>query len=167
MYGAIADYLNFKADTKHQALKLSRLSCHAKWDFGHNFLWVSPLQWAHLYPLSADSFYDWPRHSDFARHSQRFMVYIPLHEDGFRMYGLTAFCSDKGLVGLGTHFCSRSHSLKSYWYGEQRGCPVHVQFGNSEAVSLLTVFWHRNDHLKRPYLIVCSKHMSQIRTNQF
>lgn len=127
---------------------------------------VSPLQRAQLYPPSPDSFYDWPRHYDFTRNSQRFMAYIPLHEDGFSLYGLTAFCSNKGLVGLSTHFCSQSHSPKSYWYGEQEGCPVHVQFGKSEAVSLLTVFWHRNDHLIKAYLIVCSMRMSQIRTNQ-
>lgn len=155
----------FKTDDKHQALKISRLNCHTESNFGHDFLWVSPLQWAQLYPPSADSFYNWPRHYDFTRHSQRFMAYIPLHKDRFSLYGLTAFCSNMGLVGLGTHFCSRSHSPKTYWYGEQKGCPVHVQLENSETLSLLTVFWHRDDHLAKPYLIVCSIHMPQIRTN--
>lgn len=85
------------------------------------------------------------------------MAYIPLQEDGSRLYGLTAFCSERGLVGLGTHFCcSQSYLLKSYWYGEQKGCCVHVQFGDSEAVSRLTVFWHQNDRLVKTYLIVCS-----------
>ena len=124
---------------------------------------MSPLQWAHLYPPSVNSFYDWPRHYDFTTHSHRLMAYIPLHEDGFNLYGLTAFCSNKGLVGLGTHFFSRSHSPRSYWYGEQKGCPIHAQFGSSEAVSLITVFWHRRDRLLKPYLIVCSIHMSRIR----
>ncbi|BCR83524.1 uncharacterized protein ACHE_10926S [Aspergillus chevalieri] len=141
-------------DLEWDALKISRLNCHTESNFGHDFLWVSPLQWAQLYPPSADSFYNWPRHYDFTRHSQRFMAYIPLHKDRFSLYGLTAFCSNMGLVGLGTHFCSRSHSPKTYWYGEQKGCPVHVQLENSETLSLLTVFWHRDDHLAKPYLIV-------------
>ena len=84
------------------------------------------------------------------------MEYIPLQEDGSRMYGLTTFCSNKGLVGLVTHFCcSQSCSPKSYWYGEQKGCCIHVQFEDSETVSQLTVYWHQNDHLVKPYLIVC------------
>lgn len=79
MYDALNNYPLLKTD-KHQALKISQLSCCTELNFGHDFLWVSPLQRAQLYPPSPDSFYDWPRHYDFIRNSQRFMAYIPLHE---------------------------------------------------------------------------------------
>jgi hypothetical protein len=154
MYGALYDNGVHRADDTYQALKISRISCHEESKFGHDFLWVNPLPWTQLYTLSTESFYDWPRHSDFAAHPQRFMAYIPLHKDGSRLYGFTAFCSSKGLVGLGTHFHSSEHSPKSYWHGEQKGCPVHVQFGDSETVSLISVFWHKNDPLRKPYLAV-------------
>ena len=161
----------FKTDnTIKQSLKIARLSCHTKSNFRHDLLWTSPLQRAHLYPPSADAFYYWPRHYDFARNSHQFMAYIPLQKDGTSLYCLTAFCSDKGLVGLGTHFfCFWARSPKTYWYGEKKGCPVHVQFEDSETVRRLTVFWHCNDRLVKPYLIVCSiphimKHLNH--TNQ-
>ncbi|KAE8356784.1 hypothetical protein BDV28DRAFT_154454 [Aspergillus coremiiformis] len=141
-------------DLECDALKISRISCHNKSSFGHDFLWMTPLPWTQIEPPSAKSFYHWPRHFDFARHPHRIMVYIPLSKDGFRLYGLTAFCSNKGLVGLGTHFHSCLNSPRSDWYGEQKGCPIHVQFGCSETIHSVSVFWQQNDPLPQPYLII-------------
>ncbi|PTU17799.1 hypothetical protein P175DRAFT_0378423 [Aspergillus ochraceoroseus IBT 24754] len=51
----------------------------------------------------------------------RVMAYIPLHRDGSGLYGLTAFCSSKGLVGLGTHFRSNSSLVtETHWYGHNK-----------------------------------------------
>ncbi|PWY87061.1 hypothetical protein BO94DRAFT_535177 [Aspergillus sclerotioniger CBS 115572] len=136
------------------ALKIARISCPNNLEFGHNFLWETQLPWTEIYPPSERSFYDWPRHWDFTINPQRFMAYIPLHRDGFHLYGLTAFCSSKGLIGLGTHFRSRSHSTTSYWYGNQKGCLVHAQFGPSETVSLISVYWHPYDRLSKPYFAI-------------
>lgn len=146
----------FQIADNNQALKISHISCHNKLGFGYEFLWVTPPPWTQLHSLFARSFHGWPRHFDFATTSQRYMAYIPLYEDSSRLYGLTAFCSEKGIVGLGTHFLSCSDSPRSNWYGQQNGCTVHIQFGPAETVRSITVFWHQNDRMLKPYLTVCS-----------
>ncbi|KAL4887995.1 hypothetical protein BDV59DRAFT_189550 [Aspergillus ambiguus] len=135
------------------ALKISNIRSKGDHSFGQNFLWTSSLFGTQLYPLSPRSFYDWPRHTDFAIHSQRFMSFIPLLREGLCLYGLTAFCSTKGFVGLGVHFHSDSRSSKTYWYGIQEGCPVHFQFADTEAINTISIFRHKNDPLSQPYLM--------------
>ena len=137
--------------------------------FGRDFYWIPPVPYNQLYWLNPRLFYDWPRHSDFATQRQRFMTYIPLRGEG-RLYGLTAFCSNRGFVGLGTHFDSRSHSATPYqssvyWYGQQHGCPIHIQLGCSDSISAIYVYWHQCDSLSGPYLAVCIAHAVHSFTN--
>ncbi|KAE8146107.1 hypothetical protein BDV25DRAFT_170046 [Aspergillus avenaceus] len=133
---------------------------HFKWvpkhgneqDFGHDFLWVSPWLPSQLYSLSESSFYNWPRSCDFTSRNQRFMAYVPLHRDGYCLRGLTAFCSSKGFVGLGIHFdtCSGTNHIVS-WYGQQKGCPIHVRLARSENLTSISVIWGRTS---KPYLAI-------------
>ncbi|PWY96477.1 hypothetical protein BO94DRAFT_12683 [Aspergillus sclerotioniger CBS 115572] len=85
--------------------KISMTSSHDKSTFGHDFLWLSPVPYGQLRWLSPKLFYDWPRHFHFATQSQRYMRYVSLQKNQV-LCGLTAFCSDEGLVGLGTHHYS-------------------------------------------------------------
>ncbi|KAK1143970.1 hypothetical protein N8T08_005879 [Aspergillus melleus] len=99
-------------DVEWDIWKISRVDSHDM-AFGRDFYWIPPVPYNQLYWLNPRLFYDWPRHSDFATQRQRFMTYIPLRGEG-RLYGLTAFCSNRGFVGLGTHFDSRPHSAVPY-----------------------------------------------------
>ncbi|RAL06392.1 uncharacterized protein BO80DRAFT_420688 [Aspergillus ibericus CBS 121593] len=146
-------------DVKWDVWKIYLISSHDKSIFGHDFFWVPPVSCGQLCWLSPNSFYNWPRHFDFTTQSQRFMTYVPLKRDE-RLYGLTAFCSSEGFVGLGTHFCSYSHqesytqNSSVYWYGKQHGCPIHVQLDGSDAISSIYVYWHKNDSLSGSYFAI-------------
>ncbi|PYH81378.1 hypothetical protein BO82DRAFT_94252 [Aspergillus uvarum CBS 121591] len=78
------------------------------------------------------------------------MACIPLQRDGYFLYALTAFCSPRGLVGLGTFFENPSGDDQSVsWYGQQEGCPVHVRLENGEVLTSISVFWGT---ISTPYL---------------
>ncbi|PYH75522.1 hypothetical protein BO82DRAFT_359973 [Aspergillus uvarum CBS 121591] len=134
--------------------KISMTSTHDKSTFGHDFLWLSPIPYGQLRWLSPKLFYDWPRHFHFATQSQRYMRYISLRNQ--LLCGLTAFCSDEGLVGLGIHHHSTNsrEQLMVSWYGKQHGCPIHIQFDCSETVLSIHVYWHQNDSLYNRYLAI-------------
>ncbi|KAE8406561.1 hypothetical protein BDV37DRAFT_269893 [Aspergillus pseudonomiae] len=136
--------------------KISMASSHDKSTFGHDFFWLSPVPCSKLHWLSPELFYDWPRHFDFATQSRRYMTYIPLRKNQL-LYGITAFCSDKGLVGLGTHHRStepREQPSTVSWYGEQHGCPIHIQFDCSDTITSIYVYWHQSDSLYNRYLAI-------------
>ncbi|KAE8146044.1 hypothetical protein BDV25DRAFT_170056 [Aspergillus avenaceus] len=146
--------MTLRVNVEWDALKITAVRYDDKSLFGRDFMWESEVPWVQTSRLSPDFFYDWPRHFDFATQCQRFMAYIPLHRNDSSLYGLTAFCSSEGFVGLGTHFSSYACSIKSYWYGKQYGCPVHVQLGSSETIRSVDVFWHKNDATYKTYLAV-------------
>ncbi|RDK42407.1 hypothetical protein M752DRAFT_300621 [Aspergillus phoenicis ATCC 13157] len=151
--------LPVRVDIEWDVLKISLISPHNKSVFGHDFIWVPPVPCSHLRWLSPKRFYDWPRHFDFAIQPQRFMTYVPLKRDK-RLYGITAFCSSEGFVGLGTHFCSysypdfRKQDASVYWYGKQQGYPIHIQLDYSDNISSVHVYWHQSDALSGSYLAV-------------
>ncbi|PYH92693.1 hypothetical protein BO71DRAFT_485219 [Aspergillus ellipticus CBS 707.79] len=135
-------------------LKITAIRYFGQPRFGHDFLWEPEVPWLKTGRLCSMCFYDWPRHFDFATQHQRVMAYIPLCRDSFVLYGLTAFCSSRGVIGLGTHFYSHSQLSKSYWFGRQHGCPVHIQLGYAETIKSVHVFWHQKDALSKPYLLI-------------
>ncbi|PYI24704.1 hypothetical protein BO99DRAFT_2272 [Aspergillus violaceofuscus CBS 115571] len=146
-----------RVDLKWDVFKIFDISPCDKSMSGHEFLWSSTLP---PFRPSADSFYDWPRHVDFSTHAQRLMEYIPLQSKEGKLCGLTAFCSNAGIVGIGTHFLScsphssRGESSFSHWYGRQQGHPIHFRLGRQETISSVSVFWERDDYLPEPYLAV-------------
>ncbi|RAH66565.1 uncharacterized protein BO66DRAFT_441916 [Aspergillus aculeatinus CBS 121060] len=147
-----------RVDLKWDIFKIFDIILCDRSIFGHDFLWSSILPPARP---SADSFYDWPRHVDFSTQAQRLMEYIPLQSKEGKLYGLTALCSNAGIVGIGTHFRSCPHqsscgesSSSTHWYGRQFGCPIHFRLDRQETISSVFVLWEQNDYLPEPYLAV-------------
>ncbi|KAE8154083.1 hypothetical protein BDV25DRAFT_167797 [Aspergillus avenaceus] len=156
--GVIYSDLPPRMELTWDTLKVSRVNWALETDiergFGQNFLWVSPWLPRHQYTFSASSFYEWPRHHDFALQTQRFMAYIPLCKDGHRLSALTAFCFLDGIIGLGTFFESCSNGSQSVsWYGQQDGCPVHIRLGQREVLKSISVAWGKTD---TPYLAIAT-----------
>ena len=87
----------------------------------------------------------------------RLMTYLPLVEEGYYLYGLTAFCSlSGGITGFKAYFRGNQSrkDLLSHSVGWCQGCRIHFRMMSTERITSVCIRRGRLT-ISNPYLLVC------------